>query len=102
MSDRLKELSLEITRLKKTNPDSKFLKALQDELKELLIRKRVNPTSFTLQYSEQKKQKRKEKKESNLIDFKEAIAKKANKDFIKAIETGELYNELRPKNKKKN
>ncbi len=38
------------------------------------------------------------KKKSNIIDFRK---EKSAKDFIKSIETGELYEELRPKKKPK-
>lgn len=45
------------------------------------------------------KKKPKQKKKSNLVDFQK---EKSVKDFIKAIETGELYKELKPKKEKKN
>jgi hypothetical protein len=45
------------------------------------------------------KKKPKQKKKSKLIDFQK---EKSARDFQKAIETGELYRELRPKDEKKN
>lgn len=99
MSDRLKEICLEINRWMKTDPNSVKLKLLFAERQELLNRKRVNPTSFTLQYSERPKSK---KRESNLIDFQNARASKVAKEFQEEILSGKLYNELRPKKEKKN
>jgi len=107
MSDRLKEISLEITRLKKTNPDSKFLKALQRELKELLIKERVSPTHFRVTEKERKPRKQRQKterkkiasliKQSNLVDFQNARASKVAEEFSNEIKTGKLYKELRKK-----
>ena len=99
MSDRLKEICLEINRWMKTDPNSVKLKLLFAERQELLNRKRVNPTSFTLQYSERPKSK---KRESNLVDFQNARASKVAKEFQEEILSGKLYNELRPKKEKKN
>lgn len=48
--------------------------------------------------SDPKKPKSKKKK-SKLIDFQK---EKSARDFIKEIETGELYRQLKPKNEKKN
>ena len=97
MSDRLKEICIEINRWMKTDPNSVKLKLLFAERQELLNRKRVNPTSFTLQYSERPKSK---KRESNLIDFQNARASKVAKEFQEEILSGKLYNELRPKKSK--
>lgn len=97
MSDRLKEICLEINRWMKTDPNSVKLKLLFAERQELLNRKRVNPTSFTLQYSERPKSK---KRESNLVDFQNARAEKVAKEFQEEILSGKLYNELRKKSKK--
>ncbi len=94
MSDRLKEICLEINRWMKTDPNSVKLKLLFAERQELLNRKRVNPTSFTLQYSERPKSK---KRESNLVDFQNARASKVAKEFQEEILSGKLYNELRKK-----
>jgi len=94
MSDRLKEICLEINRWMKTDPNSVKLKLLFAERQELLNRKRVNPTSFTLQYSERPKSK---KRESNLVDFQNARASKVAEEFSNEIKTGKLYNELRKK-----
>ena len=99
MSDRLKEICLEINRWMKTDPNSVKLKLLFAERQELLNRKRVNPTSFTLQYSERPKSK---KRESNLVDFQKARAIQSAEDFSKSIENESLYEELRPKKEKKN
>ena len=99
MSDRLKEICLEINRWMKTDPNSVKLKLLFVERQELLNRKRVNPTSFTLQYSERPKSK---KRESNLVDFRNARASKVAEEFSNEIKTGKLYKELRPKKEKKN
>ncbi len=98
MSDRLKEICLEINRWMKTDPNSVKLKLLFAERQELLNRKRVNPTSFTLQYSERPKSK---KRESNLVDFQNARASKVAKEFQEEILSGKLYTELRPKKEKK-
>jgi hypothetical protein len=98
MSDRLKEICLEINRWMKTDPNSVKLKLLFAERQELLNRKRVNPTSFTLQYSERPKSK---KRESNLVDFQNARAEKVAKEFQEEILSGKLYTELRPKKSKK-
>jgi hypothetical protein len=81
----------------KTDPNSVKLKLLFAERQELLNRKRVNPTSFTLQYSERPKSK---KRESNLVDFQNARAEKVAKEFQEEILSGKLYNELRKKSKK--
>ena len=97
MNDRLKEICLEINRWMKTDPNSVKLKLLFAERQELLNRKRVNPTSFTLQYSERPKSK---KRESNLVDFQNARAEKVAKEFQEEILSGKLYNELRKKSKK--
>ena len=97
MSDRLKEICLEINRWMKTDPNSVKLKLLFAERQELLNRKRVNPTSFTLQYSERPKSK---KRESNLVDFQNARASKVAEEFSSEIKTGKLYKELRPKKSK--
>ena len=97
MSDRLKEICLEINRWMKTDPNSVKLKLLFAERQELLNRKRVNPTSFTLQYSERPKSK---KRESNLVDFQNARAEKVAKEFQEEILSGKLYTELRPKKSK--
>ena len=97
MSDRLKEICLEINRWMKTDPNSVKLKLLFAERQELLNRKRVNPTSFTLQYSERPKSK---KRESNLVDFQKARASKVAEEFSNEIKTGKLYKELRPKKSK--
>lgn len=108
MSDRLKEICLEINRWMKTDPNSVKLKLLFAERQELLNRKRVNPTSFTLQYSEQpKKQRQKTErkkiasliKQSNLVDFQKARAIQSAEEFSKSIENESLYEELRPKKK---
>jgi hypothetical protein len=96
MSDRLKEICLEINRWMKTDPNSVKLKLLFAERQELLNRKRVNPTSFTLQYSERPKSK---KRESNLVDFQKARAIQSAEEFSKSIENESLYEELRPKKK---
>ena len=96
MSDRLKEICLEINRWMKTDPNSVKLKLLFAERQELLNRKRVNPTSFTLQYSERPKSK---KRESNLVDFQNARAEKVAKEFQEEILSGKLYNELRKSKK---
>lgn len=45
------------------------------------------------------KKPKKPKKKSNLIDFQK---EKSARDFQKAIKTGELYKDLRPKKEKKN
>lgn len=108
MSDRLKEICLEINRWMKTDPNSVKLKLLFVERQELLNRKRVNPTSFTLQYSEQpKKQRQKTErkkissliKQSNLVDFQNARAEKVAKEFQEEILSGKLYTELRKSKK---
>ena len=96
MSDRLKEICLEINRWMKTDPNSVKLKLLFAERQELLNRRRVNPTSFTLQYSERPKSK---KRESNLVDFQKARAIQSAEEFSKSIENESLYEELRPKKK---
>lgn len=80
----------------KTDPNSVKLKLLFAERQELLNRKRVNPTSFTLQYSERPKSK---KRESNLVDFQKARAIQSAEEFSKSIENESLYEELRPKKK---
>ena len=48
---------------------------------------------------ETKRTKSKKKKSAKPIDFQK---EKSARDFQKAIETGELYKELRPKKEKKN
>jgi|JI7StandDraft_1071085.scaffolds.fasta_scaffold1571868_2 hypothetical protein len=56
--DRIEELSKEIKAWLKTNPESKKIKLLQTELNELLVRKRVSPTSFDVKLIEKPKLKK--------------------------------------------
>ena len=89
--DRIKEINLEISKLLKNKSNPKKLESLQAELKELLIKKRLSPTMYEFRKVLEKNNK--------LIDFQK---EKSARDFQKAIKTGKLYKELRPKKEKKN
>ena len=121
MKDRIKVINLEIKTLLKSKSNPEKLDSLQAELKELLIHKRLPPTLYK-ELSEQKrntnhkpkslykiikeakmndtkKQSRKTKKKSNLVDFQK---EKSARDFSKSIENESLYEELKPKKVSKN
>lgn len=91
MKDRIKEINLEIKTLLKSKSNPKKLQALQRELKELLIKKRLPPTMYEFRKVLEKN--------NNLIDFQK---EKSARDFSKSIENESLYEELRPKKEKKN
>ena len=91
MKDRIKEINLEIKTLLKSKSNPKKLQALQRELKELLIKKRLPPTMYEFRKVLEKN--------NNLIDFQK---EKSASDFSKSIENESLYEELRPKKEKKN
>ena len=91
MSDRIQEINLEIRKLLKSKSNPKKLQALQRELKELLIKKRLPPTMYEFRKVLEKN--------NNLIDFQK---EKSARDFSKSIENESLYEELRPKKEKKN
>ena len=89
--DRIQEINLEIRKLLKSKSNPKKLQALQRELKELLIKKRLPPTMYEFRKVLEKN--------NNLIDFQK---EKSARDFSKSIENESLYEELRPKKEKKN
>ena len=91
MKDRIKEINLEIKTLLKSKSNPKKLQAVQRELKELLIKKRLPPTMYEFRKVLEKN--------NNLIDFQK---EKSARDFSKSIENESLYEELRPKKEKKN
>ena len=88
MKDRIKEINLEIKTLLKSKSNPKKLQALQRELKELLIKKRLPPTMYEFRKVLEKN--------NNLIDFQK---EKSASDFSKSIENDSLYEELRPRKK---
>jgi|JI10StandDraft_1071094.scaffolds.fasta_scaffold269810_4 hypothetical protein len=100
MTDRIKEINLEIRKLLKSKTNPKKLESLQAELKELLINRRLPPVIYKAVTKKERKP-RKQKEKSNLVDFQKAKASKSAEEFTDSIKTGELYKELRPKKEKK-
>lgn len=97
-NNRILELTLEINRWMKTDPNSKKLKLLFAERQELLHLLRVKPTEFKFLKDSEKPIKK--KKPSKVLDFQKARAEKVAEEFSGEIKTGSLYEELRPKKKK--
>ena len=103
MTDRIKEINLEIKKLLTSKSNPKKLESLQAELKELLINRRLPLTIYKAVNKKESKPKQEKKQistliKSNLVDFQKAKASKSAEEFTDSIKTGKLYKELRKKN----